>query len=284
MKKYGFLILHYGDIDITMHCIDSIIQLKNSAEYIVVIVDNDTNKTNYEMLIEKYNDTNCVKVIRTGGGLGFSEANNYGYRYVLDKFNPEYLIVANNDIVFEQQDLPKLIESSYIEDRWDILSPDVIGADDGQHQSPIALRARKYSELRYTIFFNTICLVFLPIVFPVLNRKMKTYGYREYIAKKTSNVVPCGACIVLSKHFLESEDKLFVPETKFYYEEYILHHRCKIKGYSIIYNPMIRVIHGDGKATKNKSVDEKKRLRFLMKNTLDSAKIYRDFMKKYRSN
>ncbi|MBE5924453.1 MAG: glycosyltransferase family 2 protein [Lachnospiraceae bacterium] len=275
MKKYGFVILHYGAVDVTQHCIESIMKLDNSNECVVVIVDNDSD----DDLSRKIANNDRLHIIKPKESMGFSQANNYGYKYIKDNFQPDYIIVANNDIVFKQQDMLQLIDASYKQDSWDILSPDVVSADDGQHQSPIDSKARTFSELNYTIFFNRLCLMLLPVIYPYLSKKMESYGKRDYIKEKTMDIVPCGACIILSKRFISSESKVFEPETKFYYEEYILHYRCCEKGYSIVYDPIITVIHGDGKATKNKSSNEKEKLRFVMKNTLESARIYKKLMK-----
>ncbi len=281
MKRYGFVILHYGDIKVTEECIDTILRLDFIEQCIIVVVDNDSGKSESksDKLSDKYTEKNYIKVIRTAGETGFSEANNYGYKYIVDNYNVDFMIITNNDIIFEQKDLLKRIEESYGNEEWDVLSPDVIGRETGVHQSPIAFRGRTYTELEYTIFFNRLCLILLPIIYPLLSRIMQGYKQRDYIDKKVDNVVPCGACLCLSKRFIDNEDKVFKPETKFYYEEYILHHRCALEGYNIVYDPTIRVIHGDGKATRTKAKDEKERLRFIMSNTLQSAIIYRNLKK-----
>lgn len=82
----------------------------------------------------------------------------------------------------------------------------------------------------------------------------------------------------MSKHFTEKEEKVFSPETQFYYEEYILHYRCIKNGYTMIYNPELQVLHGDGVATKNRTESEKKKIKFRMKHIAESAGIYKDLM------
>ena len=228
---------------------------------------------------KEYEQFDWIDVIRTEEETGFSKANNMGFVYIMKKYYPDFVIVANNDIMFDQRNLLQKITDSYEEDGWAVLTPDVVSLDTGEHQSPIALRGRTFAELRHTIFFNRLCLILLPVIYPILARKLSDYGHRSYIPEKVYDVVPCGACVFFSKDFIDKEDAVFFPETKFYYEEYILHHRCVKNGYTIMYNPDMAVVHGDGKATKAKAKDEKERLRFMMSNTMESAKIYREYKK-----
>ena len=46
------------------------------------------------------------------------------------------------------------------------------------------------------------------------------------------------------------EDKAFWPETKFFYEEYILTQRCLKHGYTTVYEPGLQVLHESGAATR----------------------------------
>ncbi len=281
MEKFGFVILHYGNIDVTDRCIRSILNLDREGYDIrVLIVDNDTNKTESERdrLSERYAGSQMLEIIRIQEPSGFSHANNIGYKGLKESFSPDFMIVANNDITFEDKAFIKKCLESYNKYRWDILSPDVLSSVSGEHQSPIAFRGRTLQELNRTILLNETSLLLFPLVSAVVGRKLSTYGNNGFIDRKKEGIVPCGACIILSNRFINSEEKLFEPETKFYYEEYILHERCRREGYSIMYYPDIQVIHADGVSTRNRTNNDNKRLRFLLKNTAESARVYRKYM------
>ena len=64
----------------------------------------------------------------------------------------------------------------------------------------------------------------------------------------------------------------------FYYEEYILHERCRQQGSKIVFDPNASVVHGDAVATRSKTRSQRERIRFVMKNTSESARIYRDML------
>ena len=281
MKEFGFIILHYGDISVTHNCVNSILELNQSDKCHILIVDNDTDKSKDERkkLIDLFND-NRVEIIRIKKQSGFSRANNIGYKYYTDRYKSDYIVVSNNDVIFKDNDVLNKIVDSFKSCGWDILSPDVVSKYTGYHQSPIAYRNRSGRELLFTIAMNEICLILLPIIYRLLDKMILHTPQRDYICIKRKNIVPCGACIILSHRFIVNEQKVFYPETNFYYEEYILFERCQRSGYTIMYDPSIVVDHEEGKSTKDRKTDEKSRLLFLMKNTADSAKTYKRYLKK----
>ncbi len=282
MNTIVFLILHYGDITVTKSCTDSILQLNTGDKIQMVIVDNDYQKDEEERekLNLQYKNVSNADIIRITENIGFSKANNIGYAFAKEHYHPNYMVVTNNDIIFTQNDFIERIKELQNESNYVVLGPDVIGRDDESHQSPIDMKGRTLAQVNYTIRMNTICLALFPIVYPLFIWKFQRQkskqgnGHVEYC----ENVVPSGACIILSAFFIESESHVFSPETTFYYEEYILYEKCKQKGYKIVFSPNAQVLHGDAVATKNKTRNQRERLYFVMKNMLESAKIYRSIL------
>lgn len=286
MEIVGFVILHYGDIRVTKMCTDSILQLDTKDDIRIVIVDNDYQKMDEdrEKLNRQYQNEKRIDILRIYENIGFSRANNKGYAYLKKKYAPKYVIVTNNDIEFKQRNFIDEVKETYAQHPCEVLSPDIISRENGEHQSPIDVSARSIGQLNYTIYMNAISLKLFPVIYPLLrmNHKRTKTGKKDIQQDKKEmvqrDIVPCGACIIVSGRFLEQEEKIFSPETQFYYEEYILHERCRRKDYQILYNPDICVLHGDGVATKRKAGNERKRIRFMMKHTLEAAKIYKKFM------
>lgn len=58
-----------------------------------------------------------------------------------------------------------------------------------------------------------------------------------------------GSCLIFSQKYLEKCEKIFSPETYFYYEKVLLFLRCKSKKLKMIYAPDIEVWHKEGKST-----------------------------------
>lgn len=88
-----------------------------------------------------------------------------------------------------------------------------------------------------------------------------------------TDVVPMGACLIISERLMERKDVIFDPETHFYYEEYILSWWCAKHGVDIVFQPRIQVLHNHGRATKSIG-DPKRVLKFRMQNILQAAKVY----------
>ena len=288
MTRFGFIILHYGDPEVTFRCIDSILGLNTfkkddseaSDQCFVVIVDNDSHKSDEErnILSEKYTGYENIDFLRIYDKTGFSHANNLGFKRLMEKFSPDFTVVANNDITFEQSGFFELCKKSHDKHKWTVLSPDVFSTDKKQHQSPIAFKGREKKELDFTIKMNEMSLMTFPLTWRAVSRTLEGYGNDSFLQKIKFDIVPCGACIIFASDFTDRETDIFMPETDFYYEEYILHERCRRAGYSIMYDPSIQVLHADGVSTKGRTLDEKERLKFLLKNTARSARIYRKFM------
>ena len=280
MSTFGFVILHYGDISVTERCVKSILELDRHEDGFVVIVDNDFGKDDNERdrLAEKFRFTDQVKVIKTYCDLGFSAANNLGYETIKKECVCDFIVIANNDIVFQQTDFISLVENSHTKSEWDVLSPDIVSVVNREHQSPLATRARTKRELVYTIAVNRLCYFLYPFVWPILKKTVGENEYKKIIPEIMKDIVPYGACIILSSRFVHAEEKVFYPETKFYYEEYILHSRCKRKGYLIVYTPDISVIHYCGSATQNRAGDEYKKIKFRLYNISKSAKVYLKYL------
>lgn len=238
MSRICFIVLHYGQHDVTEACVDSILNMKTVHELRVLIVDNDHYKAKNERFQKntQYKD-NRVDVLQMVEQSGFSKANNQGYMYAKNLWQPDYIVMTNNDITFVQEDFCDRIVSCYEKNNYAVLGPDIISEESGVHQNPIDVKGRNKWQVNYTILMNAIFYHFFFLVYPLLcvyNRcvteKKKQQNEPERV-RRMQDIVPCGACLIFSPVFVNKEKKAFVPETEFYYEEYILYERCKRNAY-----------------------------------------------------
>lgn len=282
MMKISFVILHYKDFATTKQCVQSILSMETSEKCEIVVVDNDVHEPEEKrkQLTDYYVNHTNIHVIRVKKDLGFSYANNVGYYYAKKKLGADCIIVTNNDITFIQKDFLIRLENIG-SDECHVISPDVIRASDGKHQSPIDTELRNRSQLLRTIRFHRFSLRHFKLTYPFIYFYMKQLDKKSArqerlsdYAQRQDNIVPFGACLIFTNAFVSREEKAFTPETKFYYEEYILARRCREKGYRIEYYPDLHVLHESGKATRSTYQSDKQRIRFIMKNTLQSAKKY----------
>jgi len=87
-----------------------------------------------------------------------------------------------------------------------------------------------------------------------------------------------GACLIFTPAFTGKEAAAFRPETRFFYEEFILALRCRRCGYRMVFAPELEVLHENGAATKQVHRDSAKRLRFMLERTAEACGIYRRYL------
>lgn len=86
------VIIHFRDAELTWNCVESVLKNKNVD---IIIVDNDA-KQDLEV-IDPYKAK--IKLVKTGGNIGFAAANNWGVRAGRAKDHFAVLLLNNDTIV-----------------------------------------------------------------------------------------------------------------------------------------------------------------------------------------
>ena len=279
MDTVSFVILHYKDRVITDKCIQSILQLENQKQIQIVVVDNDIQKdeNSRKEFADLYKENPRIHVLPVYENGGFSHANNKGYVYAREVLGSSWIIAANNDVTFEQKDFIKRLEKIMTEHPCHVLGPDIVRLCDGAHQNPLDTRLRTKREAAYTVRMNHFALMFYPLSFPLVSKMLREESREqdeEFYGNRQENIVPCGACLIFTPDFVREENLAFTPETRFFYEEYILAYRCRKKGFSVLYEPSLKVVHDSAAATRETYKRKKERLRFMMEQTEKAAAVY----------
>lgn len=76
---------------------------------------------------------NGVRVTASGENLGFARGNNLGIRYAREHYDPDLIVAANSDILFEQPDFCERLFEIYDRKPYAILGADVVDATRTQH-------------------------------------------------------------------------------------------------------------------------------------------------------
>mgnify|MGYP001416342161 FL=1 len=122
-----FVILHYQNIDDTINCINSIKKLQGlDSNYKIILVDNKSPNNTGKELEKKYINDSNIETVLLEKNYGFSKANNIAFKKAKE-YNPEIVLVLNNDIIFEDNNfllnLSKICKNSK---KYDIICPDII--------------------------------------------------------------------------------------------------------------------------------------------------------------
>ena len=291
-KGFAYLILHYMAPEVTHRCLRSVrsVMSKTPGEDIAVVVDNGSPDGSGAELARKWKEDRGVLFIASPENLGFSAGNNLGWRLIRERFEPEFVVVLNNDVLLTDPLFEKHVRKIYEASPFAVLGPDVTSAADGRHLNPKRPRGRSLSEctalahsLRFRRKYPLLAalgekagngLHFLrksagkckrSLLEKIPGRMARDRwkqsgqkGKKTYESACTGTVLN-GSCLIFSADFLKRREKAFYPETFLYLEEDLLWHTCREEGLIMRYDPAVTALHLEDRATIASEPDGKKR-------------------------
>lgn len=315
MSKFGFVILHYIALDLTIQCVDNIINRFSNRDIIITIIDNASPNNSGQDLKNRYQSNSQIEVILHNKNDGFARGNNIGFNYLKDHFNIDFMIVMNNDVIIEQNDFLEKIEELYDKHQFSVLGPDIYAPNLNNHQNPLEYQLntiegcnywiKKYKQLlrkdnfnyyklkilHYTVYFWTKPLLKLlfPKKFSQLTTKSTNISTEQmksssrYKQSEQEDVTLQGSCLIFSKSFIQKRKYAFYPKTFLYHEEHILHLQCRYEGLKTIYSPQISVLHYCS-STTNQLFSNREKYRLYWRENIKSIKEYIKLYKQYNIN
>ena len=241
----SIIIVNYNTKDLTMQCIDSVIEKTTDVKYEIILVDNASADGSVAALKAKYND---VIVIESPTNLGFGRANNLGVKSASGK----YLFFLNSDTIL-------LNNAIYHFFNFAETNP--------QLTLGVAGCVLKDAELKETLSWG---------VFPTKTRtiletlriqgmsKLSSLQKEELDQNKFIQIYGniSGADMFMLKSVFcnigEFDDNIFM-----YYEETDLQRKLEDKGYKQYLLNTPDIIHLEGQSSKTVSVNNFKRMIIL---------------------
>lgn len=284
-----FVILHYIVLDETLKCVETLIN-DVKGEKKIIIVDNCSPNQSGEQLKNIFQNSNQVVVLLNNENSGFARGNNVGYRYAKEKFNPDFIVVMNNDVELKQSDFIQKIENIFDSEQFYVLSPDIFSTSANIHQSPKQLSSISYSELvrihkRYknksksNFIVPLRCFLKQFDFLKLLYYKKRNETMKIDYTKKYYNVPLHGSCFIFSKLFSDIRENAFFEKTFFYYESEILDYECNRDGMKTLYDPSIQVLHHQNVSTNVAISSIVKRARFANKCIYESTGVFLEMMR-----
>ncbi|MBS6698502.1 MAG: glycosyltransferase family 2 protein [Faecalibacterium prausnitzii] len=278
MKVY-FVVLHFLNIEETLHCVESIKEIEYENKEII-IVDNGSNNDTGEKLQLEYEKSSNIRVIISKNNLGFSNGNNIGIYKITDR-SRSLVVVCNSDLIFKDKNFAKIIVKKYEEYHYAVLGPDVTSEDMLKHENPLALEICTDKSIKREIcIFSTLALLnraklvniarALYKIYIVFHKK---YDYRKELDNSIQKIKVHGSCFVLSPKYFDVYSGLYTG-TFLFEEENILANMCLNSNLKILYTPDTNVVHLGSKSFKTKYPDAKRRFANYIDNCLLSLKSY----------
>lgn len=286
-----YIILHYMVLEETVNCVKSIVE-KGTDNIKIIIVDNFSPNGSGKELAELYQGNELVDVLLHDENAGFARGNNVGYTYAKEKYNPDFMIIMNNDVEIVSDNFYGELVDCFEKEQFYVLSPDIYSTTYELHQSPKRLSHYTYDEVK------KLNETFAKTKEPSLGLKVKcwiksndflrthvyqsrTKGKNIDFTKTYYNVPLHGSCIIVSKLFIEKEEFAFHPGTFFYYETEILDYICFKKGYKTMYNPKLKVLHHQNVSTNVVYNNMLKKTLFANKCNYESTTVFLQVMESY---
>lgn len=256
----GIVILNYETWDVTLQCMESIMEAENEEMIRIYLVDNaSTRKKPKE--IDRFIEQHSVTYIEAAENRGYAAGNNLGICQAL-KDQCTYVLITNNDIRFRSaaiHRMKQLLESS---DRIGIVGPQVVGLD-GIHQPSVAMYRTGIREIFH--FYTG---------FRCFHRKaMREYQGMDQDAGGQYPVYHVsGCCFLMNRKAAETLYPL--DENTFLYdEELIIGIRMEQVGLQTWYCGIAVVEHHHGYTTQKNSA-------FMQKCIRESEQYYcREYLK-----
>lgn len=293
------IVLHYKNSEATRRCVESVLRVME-ADSKILVVDNGSCDGSGERLAEMFRADARVRVMIGKDRLGFSAGNNLGFG-IAKEYGPEFVVDLNNDVMIEQADFFARLREVYKETGFDVMGPDIYVPETDEHQSPYRLSCpsrsgvekgiRKYGrqlkELENPSFgtrFGALIQKYCPRWIALMARKRQNRRQNEKngidYRKAYSPACVKGSCVVFSPSFIAKYDRLFEPETDFYFEEEILMLKCRKDRLTLVYDPRCQILHlhGGGQSIAQAYSDILKRKRFMCESFIRSMGVYLEYL------
>ena len=222
-KKYElfFIILNYNDYENTIKAANNIKENIELNNYGILIVDNNSINDSYNIILKNFNNEEDIFIIKNKVNNGYSGGNNFGAKYIDNRFpNTKFIAITNPDVRFHEKNKLKYLLDKFNSD------------ENLASISPIHLLNNKFKSesLAWKIPKNFDDFF---LNFTILSKFINNTKYKDYKieSNKISYVEVLPGSFFIIKKDIFKEVNYFDEKTFLYCEERILAKKLKNKGY-----------------------------------------------------
>lgn len=285
--KVAFILLQYMAWQDTIECVESINKHIDTDDYMIIIVDNCSPGDSYKQVVEYTKSHQHIIALQTEKNVGFAKGNNVGFRYAKQKFNPDYIVMCNNDVIFYKNDILYVLSKKYNEYDYDVLGPMIITKDGKYTSNPISFNPTfaNESEIKREIRINKLKVVLCKAhLFGLIKRlgfrtstKVENYNKALYLTDHL-NVRLHGSFLAFSRNYIAKYDG--IDEATFMYGEELFLQRTVLLGKGkLLYTPDYSVFHKEDASTDQRIKKENSKALFIYTNNIESQIKYLDSFK-----
>ena len=255
--QVSIIIINLNRFKLTCDCIRSIKQCTKDVLYEIILVDNASTECDPEQFKKEFPEVVLIKSEKNGG---FANGNNLG----IGKSNGEFILLLNNDTVFQEDSISKSLSYFQGQSNVGVLSCRMVYPD-----NKVQYTVRRFRSIGWELLD---LFRFIPFMMSYKKRSKKMLG--KYFRHDMN--VGCdwvnGAFFLFSKKILEElpgkrlDDRFFM-----YGEDQLWCEQIKNLGHRILFFAESTIIHiGSG------SVNTSAQLRFrktMMKHELEIMQL-----------
>ena len=218
-----------------------------------LIVDNNSNDDSVSSLLSASDGFVNVELLASPQNEGYFGAARRALRRYLEAHSlPDWVLVCNNDIVFDDPTfLAQLLERN--PDAVGVIAPAIVSGITGYDENPsISHRPNQLRMWRYRFWLSNYYLMWFKQWLSPLVRKIR-YRFRERTTaagngNRSAVYAPSGAMIIFGRRFFEAGG--FIDDGAFLYaEEFRVAEMCRQLRLPVIHDPGLRVWHQGSQST-----------------------------------
>ena len=247
MKKirYAVIILNYNTAEDCYLAVESIRKAALCEEYRICIVDSGSTNNGEKNKLKKL-EAEDVEVLLLNNNVGYAQGNNEGIKFLLNKYDFQYTVIMNPDVIIEQSGtIDGLIDSLC---RYD---ENVVGVQPLVAGMDTDILAEMQVNIRKVFTYSDMLVNSSWVLKRIFKEKYKRSLYlqeRPY-TKEILFEVPSGAFFIIKTDAFENVG-FFDEDTFLYVEELILGYKLKKIGKMFLLDPKFKVLHYQGKSTQ----------------------------------
>ncbi|MDK2907197.1 MAG: hypothetical protein PWQ66_1158 [Petrotoga sp.] len=102
LLKTVSILVNYNGFNDTVECVKTLLN-QTAPLHKIVVVDNDSPGDDFEKLMKIFSGESRVVVLKSPANGGFAYGNNFGIRYAMEHFKPDFFLLINNDTVVDSR-------------------------------------------------------------------------------------------------------------------------------------------------------------------------------------
>ncbi len=290
--KIVFVILHYMAIKETEESVEQIRKKIDTDSYHIIIVDNASENGTGVELKTKHQSEEDITIILNHKNKGFAKGNNVGFVYAKNKWNPQYIVLMNNDVFLLENKFVLKLDEEFNQSCFAVLGPMIMTKDGRCDVNPQKAEFTTIDTIdkkikHYKRDLKRYHYRYASIYYKLAKVKGVFWGKTKIVEKdflkRKEDVKLHGCFLVFSQEYIKDFDGLDESTFLFWEEEFLYKHMIFNKK-KMVYSPNIQVYHMEDAATDAAISGRREKMIFMLTHYIDSLQKLRALYIQYDKN